>query len=75
MLLRPFAYFYIHLEEDMQNIGEVFNEDMIGMENKETYKAKIQKKLKTAVFKELKAKQLTHTKVNEIKYSQMKIQP
>ena len=59
----------------MQNIGEVFNEDMIGMENKEKYKAKIQKKLKTAVFKELKAKQLTHTKVNEIKYSQMKIQP
>ena len=44
MLLRPFAYFYIHLEEDMQNIGEVFNEDMIGMENKEKYKAKIQKK-------------------------------
>ena len=63
------------VKKDMESIGEVFNEDMIGMENKEKYKAKIQKKLKTAVFKELKAKQLTHTKINEIKYSQMKIQP
>ena len=58
----------------MQNIGKIFDEEVIGRENKDSYKARIQKKLRAAVFKELTTKQMTHSKVNTIKYNQLNIQ-
>ena len=63
------------VKEDLRDIDEEFNIDNISQNTKTEFKAKIQKKIRATTLKQLTSTQMTHSKIRDIKYKELKIQP
>ena len=69
------ADFICLVKEDLEIIFEPFDEEKIVSMSKLQLKTHIKKKLEQVVFNDLKLKQMSHSKIRDIKYMQFKIQP
>ena len=63
------------VKQDLNDIGEDFDEEKIRCQTKTIFKAHIKNKIKEAVFTKLKDTKKTHSKIRDITYDQFKIQP
>ena len=63
------------VKQVFQDFCEPFYEEAILLENKNTFKSCIKKKIKETVFTKLKDIQKSHSKIRDIKYEKFKIQP
>ena len=67
-------FFYL-IKKDFELIGEAVNEEQIASTSKETFKKNIKSKISLAALQYLKDKQKYHSKVKDISYESLKIQP
>ena len=67
--------FYTLVKKDFEMVGEVIDENTILSMSKETHKKKVKTKVTLAALKYLKEKQMNHSKVKDIIYEKLEIQP
>ena len=63
------------LLKDFEFLGETIDEENIKMMPKEAYKKKINKLVRAAAFRDLIIQKEKHSKLNDLTYTQLKIQP
>jgi hypothetical protein len=63
------------VKEDLEKIGEKYDENIFQGYSKVQFKAFIKKHINEASFKYLKSLQIKHTKVQNIEYKEYKLQP
>ena len=63
------------VEEDFEKIGEEMDDNLIKHMGKQQFKTFVRNKIKEATLKYLQEKQAGHSKVNDIKYPKLLIQP
>ena len=72
LILRDFVEL---VKEDLREIDVYSNIDHISQKIKTKFKAQILKTIQAIALKELTATQMTHSKIREIKYEELEIQP
>ena len=62
------------VKEDLNVIGEAFDEETIFMRSKDQFKTIIKEKIRQSAFRDLKNLQMKHSKIMNIQYDDLKIQ-
>ena len=63
------------VKADLAKYNIDYNEEFIKASKEDDFKSFVRKKIKEAAFEELKRKQMSHSKVNEITYEKLEKQP
>ena len=63
------------VKADLEKYNIDYNEEFIKASKEDDFKSFVRNKIKEAAFEELKRKQMSHSKVNEITYEKLEKQP